>query len=53
LRVFGPKKYGSLGDVANKAQHVAEATGQNVEEVTKEVGLYFQYQYWYWRLISN
>jgi uroporphyrinogen-III decarboxylase len=41
LHVFGPEKYGGLGDVSNKAQHVAEATGQDVEEVTKEVGPYF------------
>jgi uroporphyrinogen-III decarboxylase len=37
LHVFGPEKYGGLGDVANKARHVAEATGRDVEEVTKEV----------------
>ena len=42
-----------MGDVANKARVVAEATGRDVEEVTKEVGAYFQYQYRYWRLISN
>ena len=41
LRVFGPEKYGGLGDVANKARHLAEATGRDVEEVTKEVGPYF------------
>jgi uroporphyrinogen-III decarboxylase len=53
LRVFGSEKYGGLGDVVNTARHVAEATGRDVEEVTKEVGPYFQYQYRYWRLISN
>jgi len=37
LCVFGPEKYGGLGDVANKARHVAEATGRDVEEVTKEM----------------
>jgi len=37
LRVFGPEKYGGLGDVANKARHMAEATGRDVEEVTKEM----------------
>ena len=45
LRVFGPEKYGGLGDVENKARQLAEATGRDVEEVTKEVGPYFQYQY--------
>jgi len=53
LRIFGPEKYGGLGDVVNKARHLAEATGQDVEEVTKEVGPYFQYQYRYWRLIKQ
>jgi uroporphyrinogen-III decarboxylase len=53
LHVFGPEKYGGLGDVADKARQAAEATGRDVEEVTKDVGPYFQYQYWYWRLISN
>jgi uroporphyrinogen-III decarboxylase len=43
LCVFGPEKYGGLGDVTNKARHVAEATRRDVEEVTKEVGPYFQY----------
>ena len=38
LRIFGPEKYGGLGDIANKARHAAEATGRDVEEVTKEVG---------------
>ncbi|KIM78330.1 glycosyltransferase family 1 protein [Piloderma croceum F 1598] len=38
LRVFGSEKYGGLGDVVNTARHVAEATGRDVEEVTKEVG---------------
>ena len=45
LRIFGPEKYGGLGDVANKARDLAEATKQDPEEVTKEVGPYFQYQY--------
>ena len=54
LRNFGPEKYGGLGDVANKARHVAEATGRDVEEVTKEVGPYSSnIKYRYWRLISN
>ena len=38
LCVFGPEKYGGLGDVANKAQDVAAATGRDVEEVTRKVG---------------
>lgn len=41
LRVFGPEKYGGLGDVANKARPVAEATGRDVEEVAKEVSFHF------------
>ena len=45
LYVFGPEKYGGLGDVANKAREVAEATGRDVEEVTKEVDPYFHYHY--------
>ena len=53
LRLYGPERYGGLGEVPNKARHVAEATGRNVEDVTKEVGPYFQYQYWHWRLINN
>ena len=53
LRVFGPEKYGGLGDVANKARHLAETTGRDVEEVTKEVRPYFQYLYRYWRLIKQ
>jgi hypothetical protein len=53
LYVFGPEKYGGLGDVANKAREVAEATGRDVQEVTKEVDPYFHYQHWYWRLINN
>ena len=47
LCVFGLEKYGGLGDVtdvANKARHLAEATGRDVEEVTKEVGPYSPYQ---------
>lgn len=40
LYLFGPEKYGGLGDVANNAQHVAESTGRDVEEVTKEVGIH-------------
>ena len=47
LRVFGPEKFGGLGDVANKARHLAETTGRDVEDVTKEVGTYFQYQHRY------
>ena len=39
LHIFGPEKYGGLGDVAKKARDVAEATGRDVEEVTKEVDL--------------
>jgi uroporphyrinogen-III decarboxylase len=42
LRIFGPEKYGGLGDVVNKAQYMAEATERDVEEVT-EVGPHFQY----------
>ena len=38
LRVFGPEKYGGLGEVANKARHMTEATERDVEEVTNEVG---------------
>jgi hypothetical protein len=53
LRFFGPEKYGGLRGVADKARHVAEATGQDVEEVIKEVGPQFQYQYRCWRLTSN
>lgn len=45
LHIFGPEKYGGLGDVVTKARYRAEATGRDVEEVTKEVGPYFQYQY--------
>ena len=41
LRMFGPEKYGGLGDVTTKARRVAEATGRDVEEVTKEVRPYF------------
>ena len=41
LHLFGPEKYGGLGDVANNAQCVAEARGRDVEEVTKEVDPYF------------
>jgi len=37
LCMFGPEKYGGLGDVAIKARHMAEATGRDVEEVAKEV----------------
>ena len=43
LYLFGPEKYGGLGDVSNKARDVAAATGRDVEEVTKEVDPYFQY----------
>jgi len=39
--MFGPEKYGGLGDTTTKARHVAEATGRDVEEVTKEVRPYF------------
>jgi hypothetical protein len=53
LRIFGPEKYGGLGDVANEARHLAEVTGRDVEEVTKEVGPYFQDQCRYRKLISN
>ena len=42
LRLYGPERYGGLGDVPNKARHVAEAIGRDVEEVTKEVSLSFQ-----------
>ena len=48
LCIFGPEKYGGLGDVENKARHLAEATGRDVEEVMIEVcPLYFQYIYQY------
>ena len=53
LHLFGPEKYGGLGDVANKARDVVAATGQDVEDVTKEVDPYFQYHYRCWRLIIN
>jgi hypothetical protein len=41
--MFGPEKYGGLGNVASKVQHMTEATVRDVDEVTKKVGSYLQY----------
>jgi hypothetical protein len=37
LRIFGPEKFGGLGNCLEKAYSLAETTGKNVDEVVKEV----------------
>ncbi|KDR66298.1 hypothetical protein GALMADRAFT_1162382 [Galerina marginata CBS 339.88] len=37
LRVWGPERYGGMGNVPDKARTLAEATGRDVDEVTNEM----------------
>lgn len=37
LRIFGPEKFGGLGNGLGKAHSLAGITGRNVDEIAKEV----------------
>jgi hypothetical protein len=43
LRLFGPEKFGGLGEVPAKACMLAKTTGKNVEELIDEVSILVNY----------
>jgi hypothetical protein len=43
LRMFGPEEMGGIGDTVTKARVVAEQTGQNEEELIKQVAIFVTY----------